>query len=94
LDNTDVWVRFEEAVDDGTAAASAAVGTIVDAAVASQEDVLVEDASTTYVATAVVERIEHYVAKKERAAGHLSEMVDQALLLDKREWASQEDQPQ
>ena len=89
LDNTDIWVRFEETAPDDAGGARAAVATVVDAAVTSQDDVLVEDESTTYVATAVVERIERYVAKKERAAGHLSEMVDQTLLLDERTWQSQ-----
>eukprot|EP00045_Choanoeca_perplexa_P005777 m.48460 g.48460 ORF g.48460 m.48460 type:complete len:414 (-) comp13289_c0_seq3:17-1258(-) len=93
LDNTDIWVRFIEGSHDGTAAEStaaesAATATVVDAAVVSQEDVLVEDSSTTYVATAVVERIEPYMAKQERAAGHLSDMVDPSLLLEKREWMS------
>eukprot|EP00730_Choanoeca_flexa_P018342 TRINITY_DN8910_c0_g1_i3.p1 TRINITY_DN8910_c0_g1~~TRINITY_DN8910_c0_g1_i3.p1 ORF type:complete len:408 (+),score=93.90 TRINITY_DN8910_c0_g1_i3:183-1406(+) len=85
LDKTDVWVRFNDHARDGADNPRSAA-TIVDAQTTSQDDVLVEDASTTFVATAVVERIERYKAKKERTAGHLSEMVDDSLLLKEREW--------
>lgn len=65
LDNADVWVEFEDKDDDDALNTSPpADGT------AGTDDVRV-------IATAKVLKIELFRVKKEKTAGHLSELVEQ-----------------
>ncbi|EDQ87516.1 uncharacterized protein MONBRDRAFT_33342 [Monosiga brevicollis MX1] len=45
-----------------------------------------DEQGTHYIARAVVLRIKRYVPKRERIAGHLSDMLDESLQLPERDW--------
>ena len=60
-----------------------------DSRTVSQASVLEENEDTLYVASAVVEEIVLYLPKRERSAGHLSDLVDGSLLPAERRWQAE-----